>query len=84
MAYLLDMVSTRYLSYSTMNQAACAARILYEKVWGFAPAMFHVPIAKVPARQPELLSRLEIARLLACCAHPVYRNAGKNSNHNRD
>jgi site-specific recombinase XerD len=72
-AYLLDMVSTRHLSYSTMNQAACAARFLYEKVLEFDPAVFHVPMAKAPARQPELLSRLEIARLLACCAHPVYR-----------
>jgi site-specific recombinase XerD len=72
-AYLLDMVSTRQLSYSTMNQAACAARFLYAKVLGFDPAQFHVPMAKAPARQPELLSRLEIARLLACCAHPVYR-----------
>jgi integrase len=30
-------------------------------------------MAKAPARQPELLSRQEIARLLSCCAHPVYR-----------
>lgn len=72
-AYLLDMVSTRQLSYSTMNQAACAARFLYAKVLGFDPAEFHVPMAKAPARQPELLSRLEIARLLACCVHPAYR-----------
>ena len=72
-AYLLHMVSTRHLSYSTMNQAACAARFLYEKVLGFEPAVFHVPMAKAPARQPELLSRLEIAHLLACCAHPIYR-----------
>jgi integrase/recombinase XerD len=72
-AYLLNMVSTRHLSYSTMNQAACAARFLYQQVLGFEPAQFHVPMAKAPARQPELLSRLEIARLLACCAHPVYR-----------
>ncbi|MBE0472960.1 site-specific integrase [Rhodoferax sp.] len=28
-AYLLDMVSKCHLSYSTMNQAACAARFLY-------------------------------------------------------
>ncbi len=55
-AYLLEMVSMRHLSYSTMNQAACAARFLYEKVLGFDPAVFHVPMAKAPARQPELLS----------------------------
>ena len=72
-AYLLDMVSTRHLSYSTMNQAACAARFLYAKVLGLDPAAFHIPMAKAPARQPELLSRQEIASLFACCAHPVYR-----------
>lgn len=72
-AYLLDMVSTRHLSYSTMNQAACAARFLYAKVLGFDLAQFHVPMAKAPARQPELLSRQEIAHLLACCTHPIYR-----------
>lgn len=71
--YLLDMVRTRHLSYSTMNQAACAARFLYEKVLGFEPAQFHIPMAKTPVRQPELLSRQEIAQLLVCCAHPVYR-----------
>ncbi|OLP07256.1 site-specific integrase [Rhodoferax antarcticus] len=27
-AYLLHLVSTRHLTYSTMNQAACAARFL--------------------------------------------------------
>lgn len=72
-AYLLEMVSMRHLSYSTMNQAACAARFLYEKVLGFDPAVFHVPMAKAPARQPKLLSRQEISQLLACCAHPIYR-----------
>jgi len=60
-AYLLDMVRERHLSYSTMNQSACAARVLYEKVLGFDPVVFHVPMAKTPARQPELLSRAEIA-----------------------
>lgn len=74
-AYLLDMVNTRKLSYSTMNQAACAARFLYEKVLGLDPAAFHVPMAKAPQKQPELLARSEIAKLLACCAHPVYRMA---------
>jgi site-specific recombinase XerD len=30
-------------------------------------------MAKVPAKQPELLAREEIARLFAACSHPVYR-----------
>ncbi|MDP2255941.1 MAG: site-specific integrase [Polaromonas sp.] len=40
-AYLLDMVSTRQLSYSTMNQAACAARLRSSPI----------PISGPPARR---------------------------------
>lgn len=72
-AYLLHMVQERHLSYSTMNQAACAARFLYEKVLGRERELFPIAMAKVPARQPELLAREEIARLFACCSHPVHR-----------
>jgi len=72
-AYLLHMVKERHLSYSTMNQAACAARFLYEKVLGHQREVFAIPMAKVPEKQPELLARVEIARLFRACAHPVYR-----------
>jgi site-specific recombinase XerD len=72
-AYLLHLVNDRHLSYSTMNQAACAARFLYEKVLGRERELFPIAMAKVPAKQPELLAREEIARLLAHCAHPVHR-----------
>jgi len=72
-AYLLHMIKERHLSYSTMNQAACAARFLYEKVLGHERELFRIPMAKVPAKQPELLARIEIARLFAACPHPVHR-----------
>jgi len=72
-AYLLHMVKERHLSYSTMNQAACAARFLYEKVLGHGRELFRIPMAKVPAKQPEVLSRQEIARLFDACVHPVHR-----------
>ena len=72
-AYLLHLVKDRHLSYSTMNQAACAARFLYEKVLGHGRELFHIPMAKVPQKQPELLARLEIARLFDSCPHPVHR-----------
>ena len=72
-AYLLHMINQRHLSYSTMNQAACAARFLYEKVLGRERELFPIAMAKVPAKQPELLARVEIARLIACCSHPVHR-----------
>ena len=72
-AYLLHMVQERHLSYSTMNQAACAARFLYERVLGRERELFPIAMAKVPAKQPELLAREEISRLFACCSHPVHR-----------
>jgi site-specific recombinase XerD len=72
-AYLLHMVKDQRLTYSTMNQAACAARFLYETVLGHGREVFQIPMAKVPAIQPELLSREEIARLFAACSNPMHR-----------
>lgn len=72
-AYLLHMVKVRHLTYSTMNQAACAARFLFETVLGHDREVFQIPMAKVPNVQPELLSREEIARLFAACANPMHR-----------
>lgn len=72
-AYLLHMVKERKLSYSSMNQAACAAQFLFQTVLGHGRDQFHIPFAKVPARQPELLAREEILRLFAACTHPGRR-----------
>jgi integrase/recombinase XerD len=72
-AYLLHMVQHDKLSYSSMNQAACAAQFLYQTVLGHGREHFQVPFAKVPAKQPELLGREEIARLLAACTYPARR-----------
>lgn len=72
-AYLLHMVKERHLSYSTMNQAACAARFLYQIVLGQARTDFVIPMAKVPATQPELLSRKQIAQLFEACHDPARR-----------
>lgn len=72
-AYLLHLVKDRHLAYSTMNVSACAARFLYETVLKHQREVFQITMAKVPAVQPELLSRQEIARLFAACASPVHR-----------
>ena len=74
-AYLLHLVKDRKLSYSSVNQAASASRFLFEIVLGRDRNTAHLrpPMAKVPQQQPELLARQEIARLFACCSHPVYR-----------
>jgi site-specific recombinase XerD len=72
-AYLLHMVKDRHVSFSSMNQTACAVRFLYETVLGHDRETFHIPMAKVPTTQPELLSREEIARMFASCSNPVHR-----------
>lgn len=72
-AYLLHMVKERHLSYSTMNQAACAARFLYQVVLGQPRTDFVIPMAKTPATQPELLSRKQIAQLFEACHNPARR-----------
>jgi integrase/recombinase XerD len=72
-AYLLHMVKDEKLSYSSMNQAACASQFLFQTVLGHGREQFQVPFAKVPAKQPELLSRGEVARLFNACLHPAKR-----------
>ena len=72
-AYLLHMVKDRHLSYSTMNQAGCAARFLFEVVLGEPRERFVIPLAKAPAIQPELLSRQQITQLFAACISPARR-----------
>lgn len=72
-AYLLHMVKDRHLSYSTMNQAACAARFLFETVLGKPRERFTIPLAKAPTTQPEVLSRQQIVQLFAACTHPARR-----------
>ncbi len=76
-AYLLHLVKDRQLSFSSVNHAASASRFLFETILGRPSDISHLrpPMAKVPQKQPELLSREQIARLFACCTHPVYRMA---------
>lgn len=73
--YLLHLVKERQLSYSSVNHAASACRFLFEKVLGRPSEIAHLrpPMAKVPQKQPELLSRLEIARLFEACTNPAHR-----------
>lgn len=75
-AYLLHLVKDRKLSFSSVNHAASASRFLFETVLGRkTDEHLRPPMAKVPQKQPQPLAREEIARLFACCSHPVYRMA---------
>lgn len=64
-AYLLHQVRERKLSRSSVNQYGCAFRFLYGTVLGFDGKSFQIPLAPAPQRQPEILSRAEVARVLA-------------------
>jgi site-specific recombinase XerD len=63
-AYLLFLISEKKLAYASVNQAACAFRFLFERVLKRANARFDIPMAKVPKRLPQILSRKQVSRLI--------------------
>lgn len=63
-AYLLHLITERKLAYASVNQAVCAFRFLFRIVLGQPDAAFDIPMAKVPKRLPQILTRNEVARLL--------------------
>jgi integrase/recombinase XerD len=63
-AYLLHLIRDKKLAYASVNQASCAFRFLYRRVLGRPEAGLDIPMAKVPKRLPQILSREEVARLI--------------------
>jgi site-specific recombinase XerD len=63
-AYLLHLITEKKLAYSSVNQASCAFRFLYGSVLRQADVRFDIPMAKVPKRLPQILSREEVARVI--------------------
>lgn len=66
--YLLLLITEKKLAYASVNQAACALRFLYERVLKRPNARFDIPMAKVPRRLPQILSREEVAPLIGAAA----------------
>lgn len=64
-AYLLHLITEKKLAYASVNQAACACRFLFERVLKRPNAHRDIPMAKVPQRLPQILSRDEVARLIS-------------------
>lgn len=64
-AYLLHLLRERGLSRSTVNQAACAARFMVCEVLGEVDRRPQIPLGRRGRPLPELLSRAEVAALLA-------------------
>lgn len=63
-AYLLHLIRERKLAYASVNQAACAFRFLYRAVLDRREVSLDIPMAKVPKRLPQFLSREDVARLI--------------------
>ena len=63
-AYLLHLISERKLAYASVNQASCAFRFLFGTVLRWPEVRFEIPMAKVPKRLPQILSRGEVTRLI--------------------
>lgn len=62
--YLLYLIDEKKLAYASVNQAACAFRFLYQGVLKRTAAQLDIPMAKVPKRLPQILSRDEVSRLI--------------------
>lgn len=67
-AYLLHLITDKKLAYATVNQASCAFRFLFCTVLRRPEMRLDIPMAKVPKRLPQILTRVEVARLIEAAA----------------
>ena len=63
-AYLLHLITEKKLAYASVNQASCAFRFLFGAVLRKPEMRLDIPMAKVPKRLPQILSRDQVARLI--------------------
>jgi len=70
-AYLLHLITEKKLAYASVNQASCAFRFLFGTVLHKPEMRLDIPMAKVPKRLPQILTRGEVSRLID--AAPTFR-----------
>ena len=71
-AHLQYLACERELSASSCRQYLHAARFFYLHVLGRADFDVPIPVPKNPQRIPQLLTRAEVARILAACPNPKH------------
>jgi integrase/recombinase XerD len=71
--YQLHLLQERHASWSVFNQAVCALRFLYRVTLGAPFAVDMIPYGKRPRSLPAVLSRAEVAQLLALVPQPIER-----------
>ena len=72
-AYLLYLINDKKLAYASVNQVSCAFRFLFGKVLQREAMCLQIPMAKVPKRLPQILTRNEVVRLFDACISPRAR-----------
>lgn len=63
-SYTLYLLEDRKLAWSRCNQAVCAFRFFYGITLQRAAFALAIPHGRTPQRQPDILSRAEVMRLL--------------------
>ena len=71
--YFLYLTNERKLSASTVNQTLCALKFFYEQVLKQEWERFEIQWPRLPRKQPVVLSREEVLRLLAAVRNPQIR-----------
>ena len=64
-AYLVHLLRERQLSSSTCNVVVCGLRFFYQTTLKRARTTFDIPLSRQPGKLPVILSRGEVARVLA-------------------
>lgn len=72
-AYLVALVKERGLAWSSLSVAVHGLRFFYEVTLERPRTRFSIPTVKTPAKQPEILSRQEVARLLDAVRNRKHR-----------
>lgn len=67
-SYLLHLITEKKLAYASVNQASCAFRFLFGTVLRRPQIRLDVPMARVPKRLPQILTRQEVWRLIEASA----------------
>lgn len=71
--YLHHLIVDRQRSWSTTNQAVCALRFLFHVTLRQPEAALHIPTRRAGGKQPEILSRDEVGRILNAARQPMHR-----------
>lgn len=71
--YLHHLIVERQRAWSTTNQAVCALRFLFHVTLKQPEVALCIPMRRAGSKQPEILSRDEVARILNAARQPMHR-----------